>query len=296
MTGTGRLTICTIVRGRERHLRQMMLGVRAQRQPADRLVIAYMQDEMPTGLPDMPCELVAIHVKGEAMPLAAARNRAAELADADHLLFLDVDCIPDPELVRRVAQELPRANSQVLLPEVRYLSGERRDWTEAGSDVLDYDAMVRNGVRHPAKPLLDGVSVRREPDHGELWGLAFALHAADWQKAGGMDEDYRGYGAEETDFAYRLQSAGIDLAWLGRTKVYHQHHAVHVPPLHHFEAIIRNARLFHTRWGRWCMDYWLGQFADIGLVHWEQNGLEILRQPTQAELAASLQPDSVRFS
>lgn len=296
MIGKGRLAICTIVRGRDRHLRQMMLGIQAQKKPADKLVIALMQDDMPFGLPDVPCELLTIPVAGNAMPLAAARNRAAEVADAEHLLFLDVDCIPDPMLVRRVSEELPRAANTVLLPEVRYLSGERRDWTEAGSDMLDYGAIARNGIRHPAKPALEGVCVRREPNHGELWSLAFALRSADWLKAGGMDEDYCGYGAEETDFACRLQSAGIDLAWLGGTRVYHQHHAVNVPPLHHFEAIIRNARLFRTKWGRWCMDYWLRQFAKMGLVHWDQDRLEILRQPTQAELTKSLQPDSVRFS
>ena len=71
---------------------------------------------------------------------------------------------------------------------------------------------------------------------------------------------------------------------------------VHIPPLQHFAAIVRNARLFHARWGRWCMDYWLGQFARAGWIDWTDAAITILRYPSPTEIAAARQPDSVLFS
>lgn len=97
------------------------------------------------------------------------------------------------------------------------------------------------------------------------------------------------------DFAWRLAAAGIPMAWVGGAMAYHQHHAVHIPPLHQFGAILRNATRFRARWGRWCMDYWLGQFADMHLIRWspDTEAIELLREPTAAEVAASRREDAL---
>ena len=170
----------------------------------------------------------------------------------------------------------------VRLGDVAYLPA-------GAADRIDYTVFDRVGVRHPAKPALAENEVRPTPSHGELWGLSFALSAADWRRAGGMDERYVGYGGEETDFAARLERAGITMAWIGGARAYHQHHAVHIPPLQHFDAILRNARLFHATWGRWCMDYWLGQFAERGLITIGADTLTVLRPPTSDEIVATLE-------
>ena len=111
-----------------------------------------------------------------------------------------------------------------------------------------------------------------------------------------MDERYVGYGGEETDFAARLEHAGVPMWWVGGARAYHQHHVVHTPAYQHFDAIIRNARLFRTTWGRWCMDYWLGHFAERGLIAWDAETITVLRGPTAEEVAASKMPPEVLFS
>lgn len=40
------------------------------------------------------------------------------------------------------------------------------------------------------------------------------------------------------------------------------------------------------------MEGWLSAFADQGLVHWADDELTVIGHPTQAELAASRQPDA----
>jgi hypothetical protein len=59
---------------------------------------------------------------------------------------------------------------------------------------------------------------------------------------------------------------GLDLGWLGDARAYHQHHPTQDPPVQHLHAILRNARLFHERWGWWPMSGWLEAFAQRGLV------------------------------
>ncbi|WP_242140381.1 galactosyltransferase-related protein [Sphingomonas sp. TREG-RG-20F-R18-01] len=272
------VSVLTIVRGRSAHLANLIAGLARQTRPPDELVIAWMQDA-PSPLPTTAFPVRSVLVPGDPMPLAAARNRAAETAAGDQLVLLDVDCIPAPDLVERYAATRDAAG--VRLGDVLYLPpGE--------VDPLDVAALDAAGVRHPAKPPLSDDEIRPTPSHGELWGLSFAVSAADWRRAGGMDERYVGYGGEETDFAARLERAGVTMAWVGGARAYHQHHPIHRPPLQHFDAILRNARLFHATWGRWCMDYWLGQFADRGLITIADDTLTVLRRPTDPEIAATL--------
>ncbi|MET4666914.1 galactosyltransferase-related protein [Sphingomonas sp. PvP056] len=272
------VSVLTIVRGRSSHLANLIAGLERQTRAPDELVIAWMQD-VPSPLPETRFPVRSVLVPGDPMPLAAARNRAAEAARGEQLILLDVDCIPAAGLVERYAATAEAAG--VRLGDVLYLP-------PGGVERIDDAALDRIGVRHPAKPELAEDEIRATPSHGELWGLSFALSAADWRRAGGMDERYIGYGGEETDFAARLERAGVTMAWVGGARAYHQHHSIHIPPLQHFDAILRNARLFHATWGRWCMDYWLGQFAERGLIAIDDAALTVVRAPTRDEIDATL--------
>lgn len=290
---TSSVSVLTLVRGRRTHLVNLIAGLNASTRKPDELVIAYMQADAHADLPETDFPVRAVFVEGTAMPLAAARNRAAATATGKQLIFLDVDCIPAPTLVERYAETAGWPGG-IRLGEVLYLPAAALD--DCPNDGLDFTALDRVGVRHPAKPPIALDEIRPTPNHGELWGLSFAISAADWARAGGMDERYVGYGGEETDFAARLEDAGIAMWWVGGARAYHQHHAVHTPPYQHFEAIVRNARLFRATWGRWCMDYWLGQFAERGLIDWDADAITILRHPDAADVAASHMPPETLFS
>lgn len=281
-------SVLTLVRGRADRLRNLMAGLARQSVPPRELVIAWMQPERAADLPDPGCPVRHRHVAGEPMPLAAARNRAAEAASGDLLVFLDVDCIPSPTLVaayRHAAQA-----DGLFLGEVLYLP------PGLDADVAADDAaLARLGRAHPARPPVLTEGLRREPDPGQLWGLSFALPAHAWRAVGGMDEAYVGYGGEETDLAMRLSASGLPTFWVGGARAYHQHHPVHVPPLQHFDAILANAARFRGAHGRWCMTYWLDQFRTAGLIAWDDDApaIQVLRRPDPTEIAAALRPDAL---
>lgn len=282
------LSVLTLVRGRQRQFANLVAGLCAQTRSPDELVVAAMGM-----VPDVdaPFPIRTITVPGERLPLAAARNATVRAAAGEGLVFLDVDCIPAPSLVARYADCLVEADG-CFIGEVRYLPF-------VPEPPLDLGHLEVAGVRHPSKPEppADG-AVLPEPDHGELWGLSFALRRDTFARAGGFDERYAGYGGEETDFARALAAAGVPLYRVGGALAFHQHHAVHVPPLQHFDDIIRNATLFHAKWGSWPMDYWLGQFAAAGYVEWapEADTLTAVRWPTRDEIAAARAPEGTLFS
>ena len=282
-------SVLTLVRGRADRLRNLMRGLAAQTMRPREFVIAWMQAEPAPDLPDPGCPIRHVYVPGDPMPLAAARNRAAAAATADHLAFLDVDCIPSPTLVAAYGQAAATARG-LFLGEVVYLPP---GVTNASlSDPADLDRRAR---AHPARPAPPAAGLRPEPDAGQLWGLSFAVAAADWRALGGMDEAYVGYGGEETDFAARTASAGLPTFWVAGARAYHQHHPVHVPPLQHFAPILANAARFRSRHGRWCMTYWLDQFRAAGLIDWHADApaIRLIRPPTASEIAAALRPDAL---
>ncbi|WP_206362012.1 glycosyltransferase family 2 protein [Sphingomonas montana] len=284
-----RISVLTLVRGRRAHLERLMAGLAQQTRLADEFVIAFMEDATPGDLPALPLPVRTVLVPGDPMPLARARNRAVATATGDLLILLDVDCIPTPTLVESYARAAESMDA-IFLGEVRYLPAG------AVTLPLDYAALGRLGRRHPAKPAPPETGIRAEADHGELWGLSFALSRSTWERSGGMDERYVGYGGEETDFAASLAAAAVPMFWVGGARAYHQHHSVHIPPYQHFDPIVRNAMLFRAKWGRWCMDYWLGQFVERGLIAVTGDRIAILRHPTADEIAAARQPDDILFS
>lgn len=289
-----KVSALTLVRNRRDHLVNLMLSLDAQRYRPDELVIAWMQPEPEKDLPTTQFPIRHVMVKGDALPLAKARNQAVAAARFEALVFLDVDCIASTMLVERYRNELIN-HAALYIGEVHYLPDNAVRYTHGGT--LDWDRLAALGERHPARPALAENEVRFEPDHGNLWGLSFALKRQDHLRAGGMDEAYIGYGGEETDYAWRLAAADVPLYWVGGALAWHQHHPLHSPPWPHFEAIIANARRFHQRWERWCMDYWLKQFSDAGAINWspQADRIEVLRHPTSGEIAAARLPASARY-
>lgn len=256
------VAVCTIVRGRRRQLRNLLVGLSRQRTPPDIVAIAVMGGPDLTGVADgldLPVAWTDARSPTADLPLAAARNAARDAAgDAADLIFLDVDVIPAGDLVADYRTCL-HTRGGVWSGHVDYLP-------PLSEDDLDDSRLSQIGRPHPTRP---------RPAHpGELsrpelfWSLSFALPAAAFDQLGGFDQAFVGYGGEDTDFALRADAAGIALLQTPDARGWHQHHASMSPPVNHLSDIVINARTFRRRWGHWPMEGWLTEFHEQGWVRW----------------------------
>lgn len=278
------VAVLTVVKGRHAHLRGQISGLRNQHvMPQWHVIVSMGDDDIISGRVPLHGEpwtsvVAGIAVPKEGLPLAAARNLAARTASdlgAETLVFLDVDCIPAPRAVaayRKAVLTRTRPAPAIFCGEVSYLPHREAGYPETVKE------LERIAATRQDRPRLAVGQWLEEPRMEQFWSLSFAMTADDFRASGAFCEQYRGYGGEDTDFAVGIGEQGGSLTWLGGAKAYHQHHASPSPPVQHLEDIVRNATVFHQRWGWWPMEGWLREFADLGLVEHGHDGCWRLRR------------------
>jgi len=277
------VSVLTLAGGRPGHLQNVVLGLSRQTQVPAELVVAVLQDA-PYDLPDAPFPVRQIMVPDAgALPLAAARNAAVREARGEALVFLDMDCIPAPELVADYAGYLAQEDG-LLMGEVMYLPAG------AAGPGWSMERFAEVAVRHSDRRGPPPAGIERCADYRCFWSLNFAMTRAAFERTGGFDERYRGYGGEDTDFGKVVDEAGIPIAWVKGALSYHQHHAHHMPPVHHIDSVVRNAEVFEAKWGYRTMGHWLHAFRLMGLVD-DTAGrpIRVLRRPGEDDLALTRQ-------
>lgn len=255
----------TIVSGRHAHLRRQLDWVSAlDPQPHVHVVVSMGDPEI--------ADLVAGHGNGRGvvvsmepareLPLAAARNAGVATASglgADAVVLLDVDCLPERGLLGDYERALVEIGSEtaVISGRVKYLP--------EGMGEHDYtpQRVVELGRDHDARVIPQGAALV-EADPRMLWSLNIAATVETWNRVGGFDESYVGYGGEDTDFGQRLAAAGGSMWWSGLACAYHQHHPTVTPPVQHAASIARNANIFRGKWGFDPMEGWLQHMLGSG--------------------------------
>jgi GT2 family glycosyltransferase len=148
-----------------------------------------------------------IIVQPKQMGPAATRNRAVEESDAELIVFLDDDVVPDPELIRQHLQIHDRDDHAVaigpLLAPPRFALNPWTRW-EASMLLGQYrDMEAGRWLPGPRQFYTGNASVRREH-----------LRAA-----GGFDPAYRR--AEDVELAYRLEDLSLTFYFKPDAKGWH---------------------------------------------------------------------------
>lgn len=278
MTDTD-ISLCTIYANRQNHLQNLVKSLLKSQLYPSQLVIVGMNDRLPD-LPATPFAIstAKINTSDGRLPLAAARNKAAKIATGAKLIFLDVDCICDRHLIEIFDYHLEREQA-LYSGSVRYL---QKNWQQNCRTQADLNL-------HSAPHQLQGRSVtgknRIEHPYELFWSLCFGIAKTTFKQIGGFDPNFTGYGGEDTDFSFQARRYRLPHYKISAL-AYHQFHASYAPPLNHLTEIVDNARIFYRKWHILPMHKWLRQFADMGYLKLQDDRIEIIKLPTQAEIAA----------
>lgn len=265
------VTVCTP--GRADHLRSQRRALRVHLPAATHVVVLPERPGSAALAAELSAEgaVVVELPAGPNLPVARSRNLGGDRAvnlGADLIIFLDVDCMPGPQLGHRYAA-LP--DHMVGLGPVTYLP------ESAGApDPADLPAFTDP---HPTRPF-PSKGFRRLAKHefGYFWSLSFALSAELWchlrEDFGGFDEQFTGYGVEDTDFGHRLLYRRVPVVLVAGAHAYHRWHPVSDPPVEHVDDLLRNGALYAQRWGEWPAPGWFAEFERLGLVRRRGDGWE----------------------
>ncbi|MBM0125705.1 glycosyltransferase family 2 protein [Pimelobacter simplex] len=259
------VAVVTIAHGRHEHLARQLRSLAAcTRRPdhvLDHVLVAMGDPELDSWHQREGVHVESMKADPDALPLAAARNLGANAAidrGAETIVFLDVDCLPGPDLVDGYERAVARWPDTIWSGPVTYLPpGLTEDQLAQPQEIDD---------PHPARPAPAPGDVVHDAERDLFWSLSFALDRRAWLRSGGFCERYVGYGGEDTDFAHQAAHCGLRFGWVGDARAYHQHHPTQHPPVQHLDDILRNGAIFHERWGRWPMIGWLDAFERLGLV------------------------------
>jgi len=259
-----KIAVLTLVKGRKDALLNLINGLSINASKEIELIVVHMNEDT-YDLPTAPFPIYSISFNSEEdLPLAKARNLAISKTKAHHCIFLDVDCIPAANFIQAYADAFKKGN-KLWSGQIRYLS--KGFPPELKSSELE----------EWSKP--DPIRGQLETIPYELfWSLNFGCSQSLFQKIGGFDESYTGYGAEDTDFSFMARAQSVELAAVNAI-AYHQPHASYSPPLNHLEDIVNNAKVFYHKWQCWPMEGWLKQFAELGYISWNSNELEVISYP-----------------
>ena len=269
------VAVLIVAAGRHDHLRRVLYALGHQTRPPDDVVVVDLGERGELQGQVVPPARLVDHPpaqEGGPLELAGGRNAAAARTDAGHLVFLDVDCIPSSDLVERYDDVLHVAPGAIACGPVRYL---REQWQHLSRprrpSSEELDALSDH---HPARPARRrGIELNH--DHDLFWSLSFGVTRRTWQRIGGFDDSYVGYGGEDTDFAMRARQHGVPLAWFDGGVAYHQWHPPSRTDPARLDEMIANAHRFHRRWGRWPMSGWFEELSTQGQVRF-QPGSDLL--------------------
>ncbi|WP_378949631.1 glycosyltransferase family 2 protein [Mesorhizobium sp. ANAO-SY3R2] len=228
MTTTSRAPSVTVIVNTYNWASALNLSVRSLMRQTDRdfeIVIADdgSKDETKRLVDSLAAEtdLTVTHVWHEDIGFRRTQilNKAIQASRGDYLIFLDGDCITQPDFIRRHRQ---LAKPSYLVTGSRIMLGPDLSAALCERGAVDFGALRRNALRYRASgdlakviPLfvrLPDASFRnyRKFTWRRVKGCNIGCWKQDALKIGGYDEGLTGWGHEDVDFVFRMYEAGVE--------------------------------------------------------------------------------------
>ena len=147
----------------------------------------------------------------------AARNRAAERARGDYLIFLDGDCIPRPDFIARHRALAERgwmvAGNRILLSEAFTQRALRERWPLHAWGHREWRRAHRQHDINRVVPLKRFALGPLRKLAAHRWQRVRTCNLGVWlddfRRVRGFDEMFEGWGFEDSDLAVRLLNSGV---------------------------------------------------------------------------------------
>jgi glycosyltransferase involved in cell wall biosynthesis len=164
-----------------------------------------------------PVPLLHVWQEDRGFRAGAARNRAAERARGDYLVFLDGDCVPRPDFVARHRALARRgwmvAGNRVLLAQTFTAQVLRDNVPLHRWSLREWRAARGRGDINRTLPLLTLPLGPLRKIAARRWQRVrtcnLGVWTADFRRVRGFDETFEGWGFEDSDLAVRLLNAGV---------------------------------------------------------------------------------------
>lgn len=164
-------------------------------------------------------------------------NQAVRESAAPYLIFADADCIPHRDFVGAHCDR--RSSRTVLCGRRVYLSKRISEGLTTQSILAGklermtpsrvFDALLGRGGHWDEGLLLRNQTLHSLINYKEpsLLGCHFSLERSLLEEINGFNEDFVGYGGEDTEIEYRLRLAGAWFRWVRHLAIqYHLYHTI----------------------------------------------------------------------
>lgn len=170
--------------------------------------------------------------------VAAARNAGARQAAGEIFVFLDTDVLACPDFVDRHIEAHAGPDARAV---AGYVYGYNRrsempGLAEALASAPPEDVVARlggqDGMRDRRYDFLAeyGFDLNRCPRPWTcFWTSNISIRSTDFWEAGGFDEDFEGWGLEDTELAFRIRQKGIPFHFCQQAWVVHVPHERNLP-------------------------------------------------------------------
>lgn len=212
-------------------LEKVLASLVRQRVPADEIIIAddgsgdATKAAILRGIHDLHLPIRHCRQENQGFRRAVILNKAIAMAKADYLVFLDGDCVPEPEFV----------SDHASLAERGFWVQGRRAFVKESS--VENFIPTRGCVWSLAlKGQLTGLPkalrlpfpiVKRGRQQRGILGCNLGIWRDDLLAVNGYDESFVGWGREDADLANRLYHLGRSRKFVyGRAILYHLNHPV----------------------------------------------------------------------
>ncbi|MCB4435797.1 glycosyltransferase [Alteromonas sp. McT4-15] len=297
------VSVVTIVKNRTEKLCRLISQLEAGTDKPSELIVVWMAP--PSELSLMKSDhfdIVHKFTTQQTLPIARARNKGMLAATYDTILYVNVEAIIAPTLVGDGVRKL--TSDSVVFTSVKFVSEDlcRGSYNQLKRSHLE----LATGYRSSNDDMtflenLNDNQQNQEINYGEfsndsICSTVFFISKADFEKTGGFDESYTGFGLNDEDFFTTCRHLGLQLVQL-ETVTFVPERLTYRCPLNHLLDFVSNAQRFHHKWGFYPCNAVLKRYAALGYINndFETQGLHVKHLPSEEEMRSSSKEKRARF-